>query len=108
MEYRLYTPSLRINERKLAASAGVDWCDYQKEDATKMEISTEWQLSGRNSISEKLIFRILHLPTISIKYMTTLRDECLSYPQKLDFDNIPLLMHFWLKIFLQSKPRKCP
>jgi hypothetical protein len=38
MGYRLYIPSLRINEWKLAASAGVDWCDYQKEDVTKMEI----------------------------------------------------------------------
>jgi hypothetical protein len=108
MEYRLYMPSLRINERKLAASAGVDWCDYQKEGVTNMEISTEWQLSDRNSMSEQLIFGVLHLPTISIKYIKTLRYECLSYPQKLDLDNIPLLMHFWLEIFLQSKPRKCP
>jgi hypothetical protein len=90
------------------ASAGVDWCDYQKEDVTKTEISTEWQLSNRNSMSEQLIFRILQLPTISIKYMKTLRYEYLSYSQKLDLDNIPLLMHFRLNIFLQSKPRKCP
>jgi hypothetical protein len=68
-----------------------------------MEISTEWQLSDRNSMSEQLIFRILHLPTISIKYMKTLRYEYLSYSQKLDLDNIPPLMHFWLKIFLQTK-----
>jgi len=68
-----------------------------------MEISTEWQLSDRNSMSEQLIFRIFHLPTISIKYMKTLRYECLSYSQKLDLDNIPLLMHFWLKIFLKMK-----
>jgi len=82
------------------ASAGVDWCNYQTKDVTKMEISAEWQLSNRNSMSSQLIFGILHLPTISIKYMKTLRYECLSYPQKLDLDNIPLLMHFWLEIFL--------
>ena len=82
------------------ASAGVDWWDYQTEDENKMEISAEWQLGNRNSMSLQLIYRILHLPTISIKYMKTLRYECLSYPQKLNLDNIALLIHFWLEIFL--------
>jgi hypothetical protein len=106
MGYRLCIPSLRINESKLAASAGLDWCHYQKRNVTKVEISVQWQLSDRNSMSEQLIFWILHLPTISIKCMKTMRYECLSYPQKLDLDNIPLLMPFWLEIFLQSKSKK--
>jgi hypothetical protein len=33
-------------------------------------------------MSKQLIFGILYLLTISIKYMKTLRYECLSYPQK--------------------------
>jgi hypothetical protein len=57
-----------------------------KDGCNQLEISAQCRLSDRNSMSEKLILWILHLPTISIKCMKTLRYECLSYAQKLDFD----------------------